>query len=281
MKSSLNNRNLSGEVAELQAELKERTARWRRSRFRMHVWKFTVWLSYAIKRLLDIAVASIVLFFGSPLFLLLAILVKLSSRGSALFVHTRVGYMGRHFLFYKFRSMVPNDGDVARKQEENHVSNGEDTANVQVNIQGMLLQDEALMCKIREYAGVFRAKPDWMIRTKVTPNDPKITPLGRILRKTSLDELPQFFNVLVGDMSVVGPRPPVPSEVRKYSLEDRKRLNVKPGLTCLWQIKGRSNLSFEKQLELDKEYIQSQSLLQDFLILVKTVPAIIIGRGAY
>ena len=111
--------------------------------------------------------------------------------------------------------------------------------------------------------------------------DPRITPVGRILRRTSMDELPQFFNVLFGDMSLVGPRPPLPSEVAQYSLEDRKRLNVKPGLTCLWQIRGRSDIPFKEQVKLDKEYIQSQSLKQDLLILIRTVPAILSGRGAY
>ena len=112
-------------------------------------------------------------------------------------------------------------------------------------------------------------------------NDPRITPVGRILRKTSTDELPQLFNVLLGDMSLVGPRPPLPREVMEYSLEDRKRLNVMPGLTCLWQISGRSNIPFDRQVELDKEYIQSHGIRKDLVILLKTVPAILTGRGAY
>ena len=112
-------------------------------------------------------------------------------------------------------------------------------------------------------------------------NDPRITPIGRIIRKTSMDELPQFLNVLAGDMSLVGPRPPVPSEVMQYSPEDRKRLNVRPGLTCLWQIRGRSDIPFKEQVKLDKEYIQSNSLWQDLKILIQTIPAIISGKGAY
>ena len=112
-------------------------------------------------------------------------------------------------------------------------------------------------------------------------HDPRITPLGRILRKTSLDELPQLFNVLLGDMSLVGPRPPLPSEVQLYSLEDRKRLNVTPGITCIWQISGRSDIPFSQQVQLDKKYILSQSIWQDVLILLKTIPAIITGKGAY
>ena len=112
-------------------------------------------------------------------------------------------------------------------------------------------------------------------------HDPRITPIGRIIRKTSIDELPQFFNVLFGDMSLVGPRPPLPAEVQQYTLEDRKRLNVKPGLTCLWQIRGRSDIPFKEQVKLDKEYIQSNSLWQDLKILIQTIPAIISGKGAY
>ena len=285
MTGRLNTDCPSGDATVLQAELKERASHWRRSRFRMHLWEFTVSLSYALKRFLDLSVSSFVLLFGFPFLLFIAVLVKLSSRGPSLFVQTRVGYKGRHFLFYKFRSMVVNGGKKQSK-EENHPSNeNAEVREVKVAVsddpQGTLQRDGAVLQKIRRYACVLRARPDTIIRTKVNPNDPNITRIGRFLRKTSLDELPQLFNVLLGDMSLVGPRPPVPSEVRKYSLDDRKRLNVKPGLTCLWQIKGRSNLSFEKQLQLDKEYIQSQSFFQDILILLKTVPAIIIGRGAY
>jgi len=112
-------------------------------------------------------------------------------------------------------------------------------------------------------------------------NDPRITRFGRFLRKFSIDELPQLFNVLVGDMSLVGPRPPLPEEVKKYTLEDRKRLNVRPGITCIWQTSGRSDTSFQRQVELDKEYIASKGLLQDLWILIKTIPAVFIGRGAY
>ena len=112
-------------------------------------------------------------------------------------------------------------------------------------------------------------------------DDPRITPIGRILRKTSMDELPQFLNVLFGDMSLVGPRPPVPSEVMQYSLEARKRLNVQPGLTCLWQVSGRSDIPFKEQVSLDKQYIGSRSLKLDLLILLRTIPAILSGKGAY
>ncbi len=111
--------------------------------------------------------------------------------------------------------------------------------------------------------------------------DPRITRMGRFIRKTSIDELPQLWNVLVGDMSLVGPRPPVPSEVNEYSLTDRRRLEVTPGITCIWQVSGRSDIPFDQQVELDVRYIESQSLATDLEILWQTVPAVLFGRGAY
>jgi len=111
--------------------------------------------------------------------------------------------------------------------------------------------------------------------------DPRITRTGRIIRKLSIDELPQIINVFRGDMSIVGPRPALPSEVSKYQTNDRKRLQTKPGLTCLWQIGGRSDLSFEQQIELDVKYLSKKSLAEDIAIVVKTVPAVITGKGAY
>jgi lipopolysaccharide/colanic/teichoic acid biosynthesis glycosyltransferase len=112
-------------------------------------------------------------------------------------------------------------------------------------------------------------------------DDPRITKVGRFLRRTSLDELPQLWNVFIGDMSLVGPRPPVPSEVAEYTLEDRKRLDVIPGITCLWQIKGRSEIPFNEQVQLDKEYILAPGIWKDLVILFKTIPAILSGKGAY
>jgi lipopolysaccharide/colanic/teichoic acid biosynthesis glycosyltransferase len=112
-------------------------------------------------------------------------------------------------------------------------------------------------------------------------NDPRVTPIGRFIRRFSIDELPQLINVLKGDMSLVGPRPPLPREVMEYTLEDRKRLHVKPGITCLWQIKGRSEIPFQEQVQLDLEYIRSQGLKNDLIILLKTIPAVLSGRGAY
>jgi lipopolysaccharide/colanic/teichoic acid biosynthesis glycosyltransferase len=112
-------------------------------------------------------------------------------------------------------------------------------------------------------------------------HDPRVTRVGRFIRKASIDELPQLWNVLVGDMSLVGPRPPVPSEVDQYSLSDRRRLDVVPGITCIWQVSGRSDIPFPEQVELDVQYIDSQSLLTDLKILLNTIPAVLLGKGAY
>ena len=112
-------------------------------------------------------------------------------------------------------------------------------------------------------------------------DDPRVTKVGRIIRKTSIDELPQLWNVLKGEMSLVGPRPPVPQEVNQYSLADRRRLEAIPGITCIWQVSGRSNIPFDQQVELDVQYIQSQSIWTDFKILLKTIPALLLGSGAY
>jgi lipopolysaccharide/colanic/teichoic acid biosynthesis glycosyltransferase len=112
-------------------------------------------------------------------------------------------------------------------------------------------------------------------------NDPRIIPIGRFIRKASIDELPQLWNVMKGDMSLVGPRPALPSEVNQYSLADRKRLEVIPGITCIWQVSGRSNIPFPQQVQLDVQYIQSQSILLDLKLLFKTIPAVLLSRGAY
>ena len=211
--------------------------------FRMLVWHITIRFSLAFKRLTDIVLAVLALVLGSPVFLLTALLVKLTSPGPIIFSQIRVGRFGRHFKFYKFRSMyIDAEARKAELMKHNESSDGV----------------------------IFKMK-----------RDPRITPVGRFIRKFSIDELPQLFNVLLGDMSLVGPRPPLPSEVRTYSLEERKRLNITPGITCIWQVSGRSELPFSKQIALDKEYIASRSAWKDFLILLKTIPAILTGKGAW
>lgn len=234
---------LAQDIDQLLQEMSERETVSRFSGLHLFFWKFTVQFSYGLKRFLDIVFSLAALIILSPLFLILSILIKLNSPGPVFFVQVRIGQHGRSFCFYKFRSMY-----VDAEQRKNELLARNESAD----------------------GVIFKMK-----------DDPRITPIGRILRKTSMDELPQFLNVLAGDMSLVGPRPPVPSEVREYSIEARKRLNVKPGLTCLWQVSGRSDIPFKEQVKLDKEYISSRSLKSDFLILLRTIPAILSGRGAY
>ena len=236
-------RSKDADLDQLVKELAGRLHGNARRSLRLKAWKLTVIGAYAIKRIMDIVISGLGLVLLSPLFLLIAIAVKASSRGPAFFKQVRVGRYGRHFIFYKFRSM--------RQDAE--------------------AQKAALMDKNESGDGVIFKMKD----------DPRITKVGKLLRRTSLDELPQLWNVFIGDMSLVGPRPPVPSEVEKYTLEDRKRLDVIPGITCLWQIKGRSEIPFREQVQLDKEYILTPGVWKDIVILLKTVPAIIGGRGAY
>jgi lipopolysaccharide/colanic/teichoic acid biosynthesis glycosyltransferase len=179
----------------------------------------------------------------APLFFAVALAIVIEDGWPVLFAQTRVGQNGRQFKFYKFRSMVRN----AEKLKDQLVQQNESGDGV-----------------------IFKMK-----------RDPRITRVGRFIRRFSIDEMPQFLNVLIGDLALVGPRPPVPREVAEYTLEDRKRLHAKPGLTCLWQIQGRSEIPFKEQVRLDLQYIQSQSLRKDIVIMLKTVPAVLLGRGAY
>ncbi|MEM6455194.1 MAG: sugar transferase [Acidobacteriota bacterium] len=193
------------------------------------------------KRGLDIGISLLLLMLALPLLPLIALGIKLTSRGAVFYRQTRCGLNGRRFTLYKFRTMV----------------DGADT-------------QQAALRHLNEMDGpVF----------KLT-RDPRVTPLGRVLRKFSLDELPQLWNVLRGDMSLVGPRPPVPDEVRQYQRWQRRRLSMKPGLTCLWQISGRNQIDFERWMRLDLEYIDTWSPWLDLKILWKTVPAVLSGRGA-
>ena len=232
------------EIIALRQELKRPSAfHHNQIQLRMLLWHITIRTSHAFKRLMDILLSIADIIAGSPVFLIAALLVKLTSPGPIIFWQVRVGRYGSHFKFYKFRSMYIDA--EARKAE---------------------------LLKLNESGDgvIFKMK-----------HDPRITPFGRFIRKFSLDELPQLFNVLLGDMSLVGPRPPLPSEVRTYTLEERKRLNITPGITCLWQVSGRSELPFRQQMALDKEYIASRSAWKDFLILLKTIPAILTGKGAW
>jgi len=196
----------------------------------------------AIKRAIDMAVAGLGLLVLSPLLLVISVLVRLESSGAAVFRQTRVGRGGRQFTVLKFRTM--------REGAEQEV--------------------EALSA-LNEAGG-----PLFKIR-----NDPRLTKVGQILRRTSLDELPQLYNVLRGEMSIIGPRPGLPSEVEQYQEWHRKRLETWPGMTGLWQVSGRSDLSFDEMVLLDIYYIENWSLLLDLQIALRTVPAILFGTGAY
>jgi exopolysaccharide biosynthesis polyprenyl glycosylphosphotransferase len=194
-----------------------------------------------VRRVADVAVASIMLVILSPVFAAIALAITLSSRGPVLFRQTRCGLRGRPFTFLKFRSM-------------------------QLDAERL----KPALAPFNEMDG-----PAF----KMT-NDPRVTPLGRFLRRTSLDELPQLWNILRGDMSFVGPRPAVIEEVRQYEPWQRRRLSMQPGLTCLWQVSGRNELTFEEWMRLDLEYIDNWSLWLDVKIAVKTIPAVLRGRGA-
>lgn len=195
-----------------------------------------------IKRMFDIAVSVIALIVLSPLLLVVFILIFLDDpKGSPIFVQTRVGKDGKEFRFYKFRSMV-------------------------VNAEAQL---DSLMDQNEMDGPVFKIK-----------NDPRITRMGKFIRKTSIDELPQLWNVLRGDMSIVGPRPPVPREVVQYSDYQRQRLSVTPGLTCYWQVrKDRNMCSFDEWVEMDLQYIQDRSIKTDIKIILKTFGAVLGMNG--
>ena len=206
-----------------------------------------------IKRILDLVVAGVCTVALSPLMLVIAVLVRLESKGGVFFRQERVGMDGRIFLCLKFRSMSADSGDEVHRETYLKNIQGDATANV---------GDES--------APVFGKVKD----------DPRITRVGRLLRRTSLDELPQLLNVLKGEMSVVGPRPPIPYEVEAYETWHRKRLDMKPGITGLWQVSGRNRLNFEEMVRLDLYYIENWSVLLDLKILLLTLPAVFRGDGA-
>lgn len=214
-----------------------------RSRRKRWMWLATLRLAQVVKRTLDIVVSLGMMVVLSPLFAILALCIWATDRGPVLFWQTRVGQFGHEFRFPKFRSMVVNAEAVKDKllQQNQHGDN----------------------------------------KTFKMKNDPRITWIGKFLRKLSLDEMPQLWCVLKGEMALVGPRPPVPREVALYTVNDRRRLEVRPGLTCIWQVSGRSEIPFEGQVKLDADYIESQSVWLDIVLLAKTIPAVLFGKGAY
>ncbi len=212
---------------------------------------------FFMKRIIDLLGSIVCLIILSPFFIVILMLIKLSSSGPIIFRQERVGLYGKKFIFLKFRSMyVNNDSKVHREYVKNLISgqNGNGTSG-----------------GVSGGNGVY----------KIT-NDTRVTPIGKFLRKSSLDELPQLLNVLKGDMSLVGPRPPIPYELEKYEVWHRRRvLEVKPGISGLWQIKGRSRTTFDEMVRLDLKYMKEQSLWLDIKILLRTPWAVLTAKGAY
>lgn len=215
----------------------------KRYKTKLLIWRSTVKLTFFLKRAFDLVIAFILLLLLSPLFVITALAIYLEDPGPIFYSQTRVGRNGRYFRFFKFRSMVVNADRIKEELMEQNQS------------------EDGVLFKMKD--------------------DPRITRTGKFIRKFSIDELPQLINVLTGDMSLVGPRPALPSEVEQYSLEERKRLHVIPGITCIWQVSGRSDIPFSGQVRLDLEYISSTSIWKDIKILLKTIPAVLTGKGAY
>lgn len=194
------------------------------------------------KRTMDIFGSIIGILLLSPVFLIVAILIKLDSKGKVLFSQKRVGLKGKEFNIYKFRSMVEDAEELKKLLKDKNEMSGP-------------------MFKIKE--------------------DPRITKVGKVIRKTSIDELPQLLNVLKGEMSLVGPRPSLPSEVKNFEPWMLKRLEVKPGLTCYWQVSGRNNISFNEWMELDIKYVNEKKIFLDIRLIVKTIFLLFGDKNAY
>ncbi len=197
----------------------------------------------AMKRMIDIIAAVLGIVILSPLFIIIALMIKVEDeKGPVLFSQVRIGKDGKKFSMYKFRSMVSNAEELKASLMEQNEAEGP----------------------------VFKIK-----------DDPRITNIGKFIRKTSIDELPQLFNVLRGEMSLVGPRPPLPNEVAQYTSYQKQRLKVVPGLTCYWQVSGRSNIGFDEWVELDLKYIRKRNMVIDFKLIFKTVLVLFGSKDAY
>jgi lipopolysaccharide/colanic/teichoic acid biosynthesis glycosyltransferase len=208
------------------------------------VWRWRSKRKNFAKRAIDILGAGLALLAVLPLGLMVAAIIKITDRGPVFFWQARVGKDGRNFRFPKFRSMITNAEKVRATIEASN-AHGSDGV-------------------------TFKMK-----------RDPRVTRIGRLIRRTSFDEIPQLWCVLKGDMSLVGPRPALPGEVARYSVEDRDRLSVTPGLTCIWQVSGRSDIPFPQQVVMDVDYVKTQCLSSDIKLLIATIPAVVSGRGAY
>jgi len=202
------------------------------------------------KRSFDITFSLLALLITFPLLLVIALIIKLTDRGDIFFKQKRPGLRGQNFVLYKFRTMYPNNEKIL-----------EDYLNKNL-----------------------KAREEWKLYRKLKSYDPRVTPIGRILRKFSLDELPQFFNVLKGDMSVVGPRPYIYEELEEYKIPEsvrQKLFSVKPGITGLWQVQARNEATFEDRVRLDLDYIDNLSFWLDLKIIFKTIWVMLTGKGAY
>jgi exopolysaccharide biosynthesis polyprenyl glycosylphosphotransferase len=239
------NRELLDQLYRQYARGGTRIAAWRASLYYFYKkcgWIAVIESAYFLKRCLDILISCSMLLLLSPLFLLTAFAIRVDNPGPVFYSQMRVGKWGRLFRLYKFRSMIVG-ADKLQDQ----------------------LKDQS------EAGGViFKMK-----------HDPRITRVGRVIRKLSIDELPQLWNVLKGDMSLVGPRPPLPREVVEYQYTERRRLDAIPGITGIWQVSGRSEIDFTGQLRLDLQYIENQTFWGDVKILLKTIPVVLLGKGAY
>jgi len=207
------------------------------------LWNFKLNCSSFLKRVCDILISSMMLILLFPLFCIVAVLIKKESKGPIFFSQNRVGLFAQEFKMFKFRSMVINAAAMHESLQKNNESK------------------DGVIFKMKD--------------------DPRVTKIGKFIRKSSIDELPQLYNVLKGEMSLVGPRPPLPSEVALYNIEDRKRLHMKPGITCIWQVSGRSEIPFKQQVILDKKYIKEHGFLYDLVLLLKTIPAVLFSKGSY
>ena len=230
-------------IDEMMRQYRNPSSQTRKAKLKKRLWTFVIQATLVLKRLLDILVALIALLLLSPLLGIISLIIKFTDGGPVFYVQTRIGKQGKPFPFPKFRSMVIN----ADKLKDNLLNEADRKGDV-----------------------TFKMK-----------KDPRVTSIGRFIRRFSIDELPQLWCVLIGDMSIVGPRPPVPREVALYTQEDRRRLEVTPGLTGIWQVSGRSDIGFKQQVELDVLYIESHGFLLDIKLILKTIPAVLTGKGAY
>lgn len=212
------------------------------------------YLGMALKRIVDIGFSLFVLIFGFPFYMLIAALIKLTSEGPVFFVQDRVGKDEVPFKMYKFRTMTVGNNDGAHREFARDFINGNSSGQVDKSTGRRMF--------------------------KIT-SDPRVTSIGRFLRRTSLDELPQFLNVLKGEMTLVGPRPPLAYELPHYQEWHKKRLVVKPGLTGLWQVSGRSTVPFDEMVKLDINYIENWSFRLDLEIILRTIPVMLFGSGGY